>query len=236
MSFDAPLRHRLVALGAGLFDRGLTPGRTGNLSVRQGDEILITPTNASLGRLDPDRLSVASLDGAHLAGDPPSKELVLHRALYRHHPDCRAVAHLHSPYAVAVSCLPGLASRDALPPLTPYYVMRVGELALVDYAAPGSAELESKVEAAGERSRSLLLRNHGSIVAGTSLESAVDAVEEIEATARLHLLLEGRDPLHLDSVSVAELRRERRPCDSCPLASPTGLTPTRPYPSRLGPG
>ena len=107
MSFDDAVRAEIVELGAALYDRGLTPGRTGNLSVRRGDEILITPTNACMGRLDPDRLSVTSIDGAHTAGDRPSKELVLHQALYRHHPSCTAVAHLHSTYAVAVSLPPG---------------------------------------------------------------------------------------------------------------------------------
>lgn len=207
MSFDPGVRDRLVQFGKSLYDRGLTPGRTGNLSVREGGEIMITPTNASLGRLDPERLAVVSIDGEHRDGDPPSKELVLHRALYARHPSCTAVAHLHSPFAVAVSCLPGLPGEDALPPITPYFVMRVGRLAVVDYAHPGSAELEASVAAAAMRTRSLLLRNHGSLVAGSTLEAAVDAVEEIEATARLHLLLEGRSPQILDASSVEALRR-----------------------------
>jgi ribulose-5-phosphate 4-epimerase/fuculose-1-phosphate aldolase len=170
----------MVQLGAALYDRGLTPGRTGNLSVRTGDEVMITPTNACLGRLDPERLSVTSIDGQHLAGDRPSKELVLHQALYRHHPTCTAVAHLHSTSAVAVSCLPGLPPDDALPPITPYFVMRVGRLPLIDYAPPGSAELEERVSR---------------------------AVEEIEETARLYLLLEGRSPAYLGEEAVAELHR-----------------------------
>ena len=175
MSFDPGVRDRLVQLGKSLHDRGLTPGRTGNLSVREGGEIMITPTNASLGRLDPERLAVVSIDGEHRDGDPPSKELVLHRALYARHPSCTAVAHLHSPFAVAVSCLPGLPDEDALPPITPYFVMRVGRLAVVDYAHPGSAELEASVAAAAMRTRSLLLRNHGSLVAGSTLEAAQPA-------------------------------------------------------------
>ncbi len=111
MSFDDTVRAELIRLGAALYDRGLTPGRTGNLSIRIEDRIMITPTNACLGRLDPDRLAVTSIDGAHLAGDPPSKELVLHRALYRQHPTRTAVAHLHSTSAVAVSCLPDSLRR-----------------------------------------------------------------------------------------------------------------------------
>jgi ribulose-5-phosphate 4-epimerase/fuculose-1-phosphate aldolase len=197
----------MVRLGAALYDRGLTPGRTGNLSVRVGDEIMITPTNVSLGRLDPERLAVASMTGEHRGGDQPSKELVLHRALYRNHPECTAVAHLHSTSAVAVSCLPGIDAEDALPPITPYFVMRVGRLRLVEYAAPGSAALEEQVARASKVSRSVLLRNHGSLVAAVTLESAVDAVEEIEETARLYLLLQNSSPVLLGPQDVAELTK-----------------------------
>ncbi|GAS91598.1 3-oxo-tetronate 4-phosphate decarboxylase [Mycolicibacterium brisbanense] len=207
MSFDDAARTQMVRLGAALYDRGLTPGRTGNLSVRMDDQIMITPTNACLGRLEPERLAVMSVDGEHLAGDRPSKELVLHRAFYRHHPTCTAVAHLHSTSAVAVSCLPGLRCDDALPPITPYFVMRVGRLPLIDYGAPGSAELEELVSRAAKHSRSVLMRNHGSFAAAKSLESAVDAVEEIEETARLYLLLAGRSPVYLGEEAVAELHR-----------------------------
>jgi ribulose-5-phosphate 4-epimerase/fuculose-1-phosphate aldolase len=210
-NFSDAVRTAMVQLGAALYDRGLTPGRTGNLSVRTDDEIMITPTNACLGRLDPERLAVTTIDGVHLAGDGPSKELVLHQALYRHHPTCTAVAHLHSTSAVAVSCLPGLRSDDALPPITPYFVMRVGRLPLIDYATPGSAELEEQVSRASERSRSVLMRNHGSLAAAPSLESAVDAVEEIEETARLYLLLEGRSPAYLGEEAVADLHRRFPP-------------------------
>ncbi|GAB7003313.1 aldolase [Nocardioides sp. AN3] len=207
MSFDDTVRAELIRLGAALYDRGLTPGRTGNLSIRIEDRIMITPTNACLGRLDPDRLAVTSIDGAHLAGDPPSKELVLHRALYRQHPTRTAVAHLHSTSAVAVSCLPDLPSEDALPPITPYFVMRVGRLSLIDYAAPGSTALEEQVSKAAEHSHALLLRNHGSLAAAPTLESAVDAVEEIEETARLYLLLKGRSASYLNEKAVADLQR-----------------------------
>jgi 3-dehydro-4-phosphotetronate decarboxylase len=207
MSFDAATRSSLVELGAALYDRGLTPGRTGNLSVRVGEEILITPTNVSMGRLDPARLSVTSVDGTYISGDRPSKELVLHQALYRHHPDCAAVAHLHSTYAVAVSCLPDLDPDEPLPTITPYFAIRVGRLPLVEYAHPGSDQLEAEVARASELSRCVLLSNHGSLAAAPTLESAVDAVEEIEETARLFLLLEGRSPRYLSDEDVAELRR-----------------------------
>ncbi len=211
MSFDRASREQLVQLGAALYDRGLTPGRTGNLSVRTADKIMITPTNACLGRLNADRLAVVSIDGDHLEGDPPSKELVLHQALYRNHPDCAAVAHLHSTYAVAVSCLPDLDVDNALPPLTPYFVMRVGQLRVVDYRAPGSAELAELVTNGARDARSLLMRNHGSIVAARTIEEVVDAVEELEQTAHLHLVLEGRSPRRLSADDVEVLSRRFRP-------------------------
>jgi ribulose-5-phosphate 4-epimerase/fuculose-1-phosphate aldolase len=207
MSFDDGVRTSLVELGAALYDRGLTPGRTGNLSVRVGNEIMITPTNVCMGRLDPARLSVTSVDGTHIAGDLPSKELMLHQALYRHHPDCTAVAHLHSTHAVAVSCLADLDPAEPLPTITPYFAMRVGRLPLVEYAHPGSDRLEAEVARASELSRCALLRNHGSLAAAPTLESAVDAVEEIEETARLFLLLESRSRQYLSAQAIAELRQ-----------------------------
>lgn len=206
MSFDDGVRAELVELGAALYDRGLTPGRTGNLSVRDGDRIMISPTNVCMGRLDPARLSVVSSDGEHRSGDRPSKELVLHQALYQHHPECTAVAHLHSTHAVAVSCLPDLDPNNALPTITPYFAMRVGALPVVEYAHPGSADLEDQVARVARQSRCLLLRNHGSLAAAKTLESAVDAVEEIEETARLFLLLENRAPRYLEEGATAELR------------------------------
>ncbi|CUR56124.1 putative class II aldolase [metagenome] len=214
MTFDETVRAQMVQLGAALYDRGLTPGRTGNLSVRMDDKIMITPTNACLGRLDPGRLAVTSLDGEPVEGDLPSKELVLHRALYRNHPECAAVAHLHSTSAVAVSCLRGVRRDNALPPITPYFVMRVGRLPLIDYAPPGSAALEEHVSRASKNSRCLLMRHHGSLAAADSLESAVDAVEEIEETSRLYLLLEGRPSAYLEDEEVAELHRRFSPAES----------------------
>jgi len=205
MSFDDKTRADLVELGAALYDRGLTPGRTGNLSVRSGDEILITPTNVCMGRLDAQRLSVNTIDGTHVSGDKPSKELILHQALYRHHPECTAVAHLHSTYAVAVSCLPDLDPDNALPTITPYFAMRVGRLPLADYARPGSDDLATEVDRAAAEARCVLLRNHGSLAAAPTLEGLSIAVEEIEETARLFLLLQGHNPQYLGEQAINEL-------------------------------
>jgi ribulose-5-phosphate 4-epimerase/fuculose-1-phosphate aldolase len=190
-STEADPRRAVVDLGASLFARRLTFGRTGNISVRVGDAVLLTPTGASLGALDPDELSVIDTAGRHASGPRPSKEAFLHAAVYRSRPDAGAVVHLHSTYSVAVSCLADVDPADVLPPLTAYYVMRVGRLPLLPYHAPGDDALEPLAEATARDHHAFLLANHGAVVAGADLAAAADAVEELEETARLHLVLQG---------------------------------------------
>jgi ribulose-5-phosphate 4-epimerase/fuculose-1-phosphate aldolase len=184
-------RDAIVAQGRSLFERGLSPGLSGNLSVRVDGGYLVTPTNVSLGALDAARLARLDESGEHVDGDAPTKEAGLHLAMYAAHPDAQAIVHLHCTHAVAVSCLADTDSGDALPALTPYYRMRVGRLPLVPYAKPGSDELVEAVRAHAGLSRALLLANHGPIVAAESLAQAVAAAEEIEETAKLALLLRG---------------------------------------------
>ncbi|WP_049562626.1 3-oxo-tetronate 4-phosphate decarboxylase [Nonomuraea sp. SBT364] len=186
------LARQVADLGASLFHRRLTHGRTGNISARTGDTFLITPTGGSLGTVTPGALSVVDLAGKHLDGPRPSKEAFLHAALYRARPDAGAVVHLHSTHAVAVSCHDGLDPEDVLPPLTAYYVMRVGRLPLLPYHAPGDPALGPLAERAARTAHALLLANHGPIVAGAGLAAAADAIEELEETARLWLLLRDR--------------------------------------------
>lgn len=202
----APTRQQIVDLGASLFARRLTFGRTGNLSVRVGDDVLLTPTGASLGALDPDELSVIDTSGRHVGGPRPSKEAFLHAAVYRARPDAGAVVHLHSTYSVAVSCLADVDPADVLPPLTAYYVMRVGRLPLLPYHAPGDSALEPLAEATARTDHAFLLSNHGPVVAGADLAAAADAVEELEETARLHLLLQGHRTRPLTPEQAAGLR------------------------------
>ena len=203
-------RQQIVDLGASLFARRLTFGRTGNLSVRVGrsesGDVLLTPTGASLGALDPDELSVIDTSGRHVGGPRPSKEAFLHAAVYRARPDAGAVVHLHSTYSVAVSCLADVDPADVLPPLTAYYVMRVGRLPLLPYHAPGDSALEPLAEATARTNHAFLLANHGPVVAGTDLAAAADAVEELEETARLHLLLQGHRTRPLTPEKAAGLR------------------------------
>lgn len=207
MSAESRSREALCQTGQSLFDRGLTFGSTGNLSLRVEDGWLMTPTNASLGALDPARLSKLDDRGRHLSGDAPTKEAGLHVAMYRARADAQAVVHLHSTHSVAVSVLAEIDPDDVLPPLTAYYVMRVGRLPLVPYVPPGDPTLADAVARLAGRHHAVLLANHGPVVAGTSLEAATYATEELEETAKLFLMLRGAAVRTLTPDEVAELRR-----------------------------
>lgn len=200
-------REALCALGRSLFERGLTHGSTGNLSVRTDGGFLMTPTGSSLGALDPARLSVLDRDGKLLSGDPPTKEAALHLAMYAARPQDRALVHLHATHSVAVSILDGVDAADAMPPLTAYYAMRVGRLPLAPYFPPGDPALAGAVGALAAKHHAILLANHGPVVSGTSLAAAADAIEELEATARLWLLVRHERVRALTREQVDELRR-----------------------------
>jgi 3-dehydro-4-phosphotetronate decarboxylase len=203
---EAALRDEMCRLGASLFARGLTFGSAGNISVRLDVGWLMTPTNVSLGRLDPARLAKLDAAGNLVSGDPPTKETFLHRAMYEERPQAGAVVHLHSTYSVAVSCLAEVDSADVLPPITAYYVMRVGRLPLVPYHPPGDMSLAEAVRRLAGKHHAVLLANHGPVVAGTSLDAAANAVEELEETAKLFLLLRGYKLRLLTEEQVAALR------------------------------
>lgn len=206
MTTENALREQIATLGASLFDRGLTMGSSGNISVRLDDGgWLMTPTNACLGRLDPARIARMDREGRLLDGDKPTKESFLHMAMYAERPQSGAIVHLHSTHSVAVSCLPDIDADDCIPPLTAYYVMRVGRLPLVPYHLPGDPSLGDAVRGLAGRHSAVLLANHGPVVAGKSLEAAVYATEELEETAKLFLLLQGQNPRCLTAEQVAEL-------------------------------
>ena len=202
------LREQLVDFGKSLFERGLTAGSSGNLSVRldHGDGWLLTPTNASLGRLDPARLAKLAWDGSLQSGDAPSKEAPLHHAMYRARPGAGAIVHLHSTHSAAVSCMCGLDHDDCIPPLTPYFVMKIGRLPLLPYHRPGDPALGDAIGALAQRHAAVLLANHGPVVSGGSLEAAVYAAEELEETAKLFLLLREVPVRPLDAAQIAELK------------------------------
>jgi ribulose-5-phosphate 4-epimerase/fuculose-1-phosphate aldolase len=200
-------RDEIVETGRSLYARGLSPGTSGNLSVRNSDGFLLTPTNASLGALDPQQLSVLDPAGTHVAGDPPTKEAWLHLALYAERAEAQAIVHLHSTYAVAAACLEGVDEDDVLPALTPYYVMRVGRLPLVPYGRPGDDSLADAVRERARTSHALLLANHGPVVAAPTLAQAAAACEEIEETAKLLLLTRGLPTRLLTPQQAEELRQ-----------------------------
>jgi ribulose-5-phosphate 4-epimerase/fuculose-1-phosphate aldolase len=203
---EQELREELSRLGASLFARGYSVGSAGNISVRLEDGYLMTPTNSSLGKLDPQRISRLDRDWQHIGGDKPSKEVFLHRAVLTARPEAGAVVHLHSTHATAIGCLATPGEPAPIPPLTPYFVMRIGRsLPVVPYYRPGDAAMEPAVHAAALEARAMLLANHGPVVSGKTLVDAVYAAEELEEAARLALMLRGMPARTLTPVQVDDL-------------------------------
>ncbi|PZN96215.1 MAG: aldolase [Hyphomicrobiales bacterium] len=198
-------RNELVRLAKSLFDRGYSVGSSGNISVAIDDSILITPTNSCLGNLEPSRISKIDLAGTHVGGDPPSKEIFLHQAFYETMPAARAVVHLHSTYATAISCRSDIDPDDCIPALTPYVVMRVGRVRLLPYMRPGDPAMGQMIRDLQGQKAAVLLANHGLVLAAKDLESAVYASEELEETAKLLMLLATHPHRMLSSPQVQEL-------------------------------
>ena len=199
-------RQLLTELSASLFARGFSVGSAGNISVRLEDGYLITPTNSCLGRLDPERISRLDAQFRHIGGDKPSKEVFMHRAFYTARADAGAVVHLHSTQATAVSCLADVDPENPIPPLTPYFVMRVGRtMPIVPYYRPGDGAMEPAIHAAAKQARAVLLANHGPVVSGKTLTDAVYAAEELEEAAKLFLMLRGNSPRLLTGAQMEDL-------------------------------
>jgi len=194
--------ERLIAAGRALVDAGLSPGSSGNVSARDGDRILMTGTGTRLGALAPDDISVLDARGAHLSGPKPSKEVALHLALYAKNPDHRAVVHVHSPFAVAVSCIAPWAEHSAVPPLTPYSLMRVGQIPLLGFAAPGDPAMGALISDSPHDFRGALLSNHGAVVSGEDLDRAVDGTVELEEACRITVLTDGKERRLIDPEQV----------------------------------
>ena len=199
-------RQLLAELAASLFARGYSVGSAGNISARVEGGYLMTPTNSSLGRLDPERISLLDQNFQHVGGDKPSKEVFMHRAFYLARPEAGAVVHLHSTQATAVACLPDVNPENPIPPLTPYFVMRVGRtMPIVPYYRPGDPAMEPAIHAAAKNARAILLANHGPVVSGKSLIDAVYAAEELEEAAKLFLMLRAEKPRLLTDEQVENL-------------------------------
>lgn len=206
MRDESEARATIVSLARSLFERGYSVGSAGNISVRLGEGFLMTPTNSCLGRLDPDRLSRLDGDGRLLDGDPPTKELPLHFSYYRARPRAGAVVHLHSTYAMALSCLADTDPDDAIPAITPYIVMLVGRVPVIPYTMPGSSAIEPLITAKAPDHAAVLLANHGTVVAAETLEKTVFAAEELEEAARLVFLTRGLPVRQLTDQQIAGLQ------------------------------
>lgn len=204
---ESKIREQIVRFGASLFRRGLTFGATGNVSVRVDNGWLMTPTGSSLDDLDPASISLLDSNGNHLSGAAPTKEAFLHTSFYQARPRAGAIVHLHSTHSVAVSCLEEVNRENVLPPLTAYYVMRIGQLPLIPYFPPGDVNLAKAVQEMASRHHAVLLANHGPVVAGKSLADAVYATEELEETAKLFLLLKDRKISPLSEDQITELKQ-----------------------------
>lgn len=212
MMDEAKIRDDIVRLSKSLFDRGYTAGASGNISVAVDDGILITPTNSCLGFLDADRIAKIDRDGKHLSGDRPSKEVFLHKSFYETRAGTGAIVHLHSTYATALSCFADLDPDNCVQPLTPYVVMRVGAVKLLPYVRPGDPAAGDLIRQLSGKFGAVLLRNHGPIVAGADLHSAVYAAEELEETAKLHVVLRNCPSQMLSKEQVDELNRVFHEC------------------------
>ncbi|QAY71660.1 class II aldolase/adducin family protein [Xylanimonas protaetiae] len=205
------LANSLCDVGRRAVAMNLSPGASGNLSVRDGATMLMTPSGVGLGELSPARL--AALDAR--SGEPakqqpgvrPSKEVPLHTALYRRFPEAAAVVHLHSPQAVAYACKQPWSSVSAIPPLTPYLVMRVGRVPLAPYGTPGTDRLAASLDEVPGQFRAVLLAHHGLLAWGTTLDGALDAAVEVEEAARTALLA-GPDAQPLPTPEVTALAQQ----------------------------
>ena len=206
LSEETRERDKIARLARSLYERGLTAGSSGNISVRLDEGWLLTPTNSCLGDLDPARIAKLDWDGKLLAGDPPSKEAFLHRGMYDVRPQAGAIVHLHSTHSAAVSCLCGLDPANCMPPLTPYFVMKIGRLPLVPYFRPGDKALGEVIRSLADRHSAVLLSNHGPVVSGADLEGAIYASEELEETAKIFLLLQNAKTNCLNTEQIEDLK------------------------------
>lgn len=204
---ESKLRKQMVSCGKSYYLRGYSVGSAGNMSVRLPDgHILATPTNSCLGYLDEDRLAKVTMQGEQIDGDKMSKEIAFHLAIYRQRPECNAIVHLHSTYLTALSCCADIDPDNIIKPFTPYYVMKIGKMPLLPYFKPGSAMIAQTLSQRAHEANAFLLANHGPVVLGTSLTEAVNAMDELEETAKLMFLLKNANVRYLSDAEIDELR------------------------------
>ncbi|WP_340302536.1 3-oxo-tetronate 4-phosphate decarboxylase [Roseobacter sp. HKCCD7870] len=209
MSSESKLREQICLLAKSMFDRGLTGGSTGNISARTEDGgLLVSPTGSSFGRLDPAELSRFDAAGQHIAGLKPTKEMPLHSAFYETRKSAGAVVHLHSCHSVAWSMMPEIDPGNVLPPLTPYAIMKLGKVQLLPFFMPGDAAMGEALRSLGGKRSAVLLANHGPVVAGKDVEAACNAIEELEETAKLAIMMRGFDARALTPAQVRDVVRK----------------------------
>lgn len=203
---EAKLREEICTVGASLYARGHAVGSAGNISARLADGWLITPTDACLGRLDPAEIAKVDLAGNAVSGGKPSKTLALHRGIYANNAEARGIVHTHSTQLVALTLHGVWRDTDVLPPITPYYVMKVGHVPLIRYRRPGDPKVAEEVAALAPNVRGVLLERLGPVVWGPSVSQASFTLEELEETARLWLMSDPK-PAPLDEAALDDLRR-----------------------------
>lgn len=207
---ESALREEICRVGASLYQRGYTVGTAGNISARLDDGWLITPTDACLGTLDPAAVAKVGLDGGWVSGDKPSKTLTLHRAVYDNNPNVHGVVHTHSTHLVALTLAGVWQPDDVLSPLTPYHVMKVGHIPLIPYHRPGDPAVAARVATLANDVRGVLLARLGPVVWEDSVSRAAYALEELEETAKLWMMLKDQagfaDRASLDEAALTELR------------------------------
>lgn len=201
------VRDEICRIGESLYRRGYTVGSAGNISARLEDGFLITPTDACLGFLDPAGLAKLDHDGRQVAGERASKTIVLHRAVYGARPDIGGIVHTHSTNLVALSMLPDVNRNDVLPALTPYFVMKVGHVPMIPYRRPGDPAVADLVLAHAASVRAVLLERLGPLVWHDSVSAACFALEELEETAKLWLMLRDVRPPALGQAQIDDIKR-----------------------------
>jgi 3-dehydro-4-phosphotetronate decarboxylase len=203
---ETKLREEICTVGASLYARGHAVGSAGNISARLDDGWLITPTDACLGRLDPAAIAKVDLAGNTVSGGKPSKTLALHRGIYANAPAARGIVHTHSTHLVALTLSGVWRETDVLPPITPYYVMKVGHVPLIRYRRPGDPQVADEVAALASSVRGVLLERLGPVVWGPSVSQASFVLEELEETARLWLMSDPK-PEPLGQAALDDLCR-----------------------------
>lgn len=206
MSNEQALREEICDAGRSLYGRGYTVGSAGNISARLDDGWLITPTDACLGRLQPDEIAKVNLQGEWVSGSKPSKTLALHRQVYDRNPQVGGVVHTHSTHLVALTLAGVWREDDILPPLTPYQVMKVGHIPLIGYQRPGSPLVAERVAQLANSVRGVMLERLGPVVWESSVAKACYALEELEETARLWLMTDPK-PAPLSAQALEELHQ-----------------------------